>query len=659
MDAHAEFEDAPTLGPSAATGEDGSRDRAPARTWCGINARPPPAWLRGRILAIQFASAIVVGVLLVGGAGPGTSSQHGSSPNAALVRPDPPNALRNAASPEAGLTSSVTVPLVPEPTGTPTSCVVGGASNRYNSSADGYFALDANLYGFKSNYTGSTNLCYYASNGTLSERMDFATPGGKANGILGYPEAILGQNIYGGVAGIENPDLPLPDYPVANITDGDLWASLNYSVTAPANATPYNFAFDDWLTPTPANSTVTTHVGDKIEVMVWFANDKGSWLPQTEFNVSTFLNGQSVPGTWYRDDWCGDKNTTLTFDYLYSENGSSPGYGVTAGQLAVNLSYIFANVANLTAQGLCWAAPGTSIASYYTDAFAIGAEFYPETSEHAVVNWTVTRYCYTFVAGAPTGPGVDCTASTQTKSPSPLVAGGSSNVTGGVAPLTVGYSGQVSGGEPPYAYYWRFGEGNASSPDLDAAYTYSAPGVYVANFSVADVDSIATSENLTILVESSAKFSLTVRSSSESPLEGTTVEFTADPSGGKPPYTFAWSGLPSGPGCASVNQSSLNCTVESSGSYTVAAEVTDGAGRVASGSTLVTISGTTTTSSHHASSQGGWGALVDPLVGAATVLLLAALVVWAVLRSRRRRRERSGPGAEDPPRAGAPDPPAT
>jgi PKD repeat protein len=534
--------------------------------------------------------------------------------------------------------------LIPEPSGVPSSCQIANATDRYSSAADGYFALDGNLFGFRSNYTGSTSLCYYASNGTLTERMNFATPGAVTNGVLGYPEAILGQNIYGGVAGIQNPELPLPTTQVGNLTADDLWASLNYSVDAPGNATPYNFAFDDWLTPTPANGTLRSNVPHKIEVMLWFANDKGSWLKQTEYDIPSFLNGQPAPGTWYRDDWCGDHNETLTFDYLYSENGSSPGYGTTTGQLAVNMSYVFQNVANLTAQGSCWAAKGTNVDSFYADAFPLGAEFYPETSEHAMVNWSVTSYCYTLVAGTPTAAGTDCSAS-QSSNPDPLQAQGSSNATQGTAPLTVQFTGQASGGDPPYAYYWAFGDGNASSPNLDASFTYGVPGVYVANFSVADYDSIVTASNVTIVVGSATKLSIDVRASSDAVTTGSTVGLDALASGGSPPYTYSWSGMPTGPGCASANQSTLNCTVESPGNYTVTAHVTDNDGRSAKGSTEVTVTDSSSGSSpsHRGSSGFNWGTLLDPFVGLGVIILVIGLIVYAIARHRR---------SDEPPKPG-------
>jgi hypothetical protein len=285
------------------------------------------------------------------------------------------------------------VTIVPEIAGTPSGCANASLGDPYPETVEGNVAFNGNLFALPTGAVGGTSLCYHAGKGTLTDSTRFTSlPGAKEYGVLGYPEAILGQNIYGGISGQAPNDLPLPRDQIHNLTSHSIWVHLNYSVNAPGSS-PYDFAFDDWFSVDRASSSSTGNVGNRIEVMIWLSNDIGMYLPQTKVSVSSYFNGTPNPGTWYRDQIC-QASDFLTFDYLFAPTGKTPGYGATDGRIAFNLSEILDNVASVMKGGTCWASAGTNIGSLWADNFPIGAEFYPTTDDTASVSWSINSFYF-------------------------------------------------------------------------------------------------------------------------------------------------------------------------------------------------------------------------------------------------------------------------
>jgi hypothetical protein len=308
--------------------------------------------------------------------------------------------------------------IVPAPSGTASGCADAGPLNPYPERTEGYLAFNGNLFDLPVGSVGGSDLCYNSSAKTLSDRTDFTSlPGAVEHGVLGYPEAIVGENIYGGEHGTVDAMLPLPHERVYALMRDDLWVSLRYTVSAPG-ASPYDFAFDDWFSRLPANVSSLGNVGDRIEVMIWLSNNVGMYLPQTRVAVPSFLNGSVAPGTWYRDQVC-QSSDFITFDYLYSRPASTPGYGLPSARIAVNLSAILDNVASVMVKGACWADAGTEIGSLYADNFPLGAEFYPTPLDTSDVDWSVTSMCYVFESGRPTGASLSCAGGDSSAPDSP------------------------------------------------------------------------------------------------------------------------------------------------------------------------------------------------------------------------------------------------
>ncbi|MGI0156017.1 MAG: PKD domain-containing protein, partial [Thermoplasmata archaeon] len=118
---------------------------------------------------------------------------------------------------------------------------------------------------------------------------------------------------------------------------------------------------------------------------------------------------------------------------------------------------------------------------------------------------------------------------------------------------TVTFSGVASGGVGTITYAWQFGDGTpgtGSSP----THVYTAPGTFVATLWAND--SLAVSGTTTTSVTVAADPS--VSSFSVSPgsvTSGTSVKFTVTIAGGTGPYSFVYSGLPSG--CTTIDQATL------------------------------------------------------------------------------------------------------
>ena len=206
------------------------------------------------------------------------------------------------------------------------------------------------------------------------------------------------------------------------------------------------------------------------------------YLHQTPVAVPTFVNGSAAPGTRFRDQLCTGTDE-ITFDYLYAPDGTAPGYGLSRGAIAFNLTYLLEDVARVMNAGACWAAPGTDIGALFADNFPLGTEFYPTPSDTAHVDWSVTSMCYLVEAGTEPTQSPSC-GTTSGGRGSSLTATANSSVTRGAAPLTVQFTGGALGGTPPYQYLWTFGDGTTSSVQ-NPSHVYTA-GDFRATLSVRD-----------------------------------------------------------------------------------------------------------------------------------------------------------------------------
>ncbi|MDO9356602.1 MAG: hypothetical protein Q7T55_23085 [Solirubrobacteraceae bacterium] len=154
-------------------------------------------------------------------------------------------------------------------------------------------------------------------------------------------------------------------------------------------------------------------------------------------------------------------------------------------------------------------------------------------------------------------------------------------------PAVFSATGRVSGGFGGYTYAWSVTRAGGASAAADftaggttgATFspTFTRPGSYAFSLRVTDgrgrfVDSAQT-------VKVAAPLTGTIDSSNTSPQAGETVDLTARPTGGVPPYTYRWDDdTPSGFDAALGTAATASVSYPTPGSRTVTLEVTDASG---------------------------------------------------------------------------------
>jgi PKD repeat protein len=192
--------------------------------------------------------------------------------------------------------------------------------------------------------------------------------------------------------------------------------------------------------------------------------------------------------------------------------------------------------------------------------------------------------------------------------------------------VAVSFFGVATGGVGSVSYAWSFGDGTFGN-GTEATHAYSAPGTYHALLWANDSLSVTGTAMTNVSVVADpvlAGFSVTPANVTT----GGSVTFTASVTGGIAPYSFVFTGLPSG--CSTANQSSLTCSPSAAGSYVVQLTVTDSLGK--SASSTVTLGVTSPSSSTFL----GLPQTEGYLLLLAVVVIAALLLLWAVLRRRRR-----------------------
>ncbi|HUJ78460.1 MAG TPA: PKD domain-containing protein, partial [Thermoplasmata archaeon] len=209
----------------------------------------------------------------------------------------------------------------------------------------------------------------------------------------------------------------------------------------------------------------------------------------------------------------------------------------------------------------------------------------------------------------------------------PVSVNGSSHSLTTDAGLATALNGQPAGGAPPGTGSWTFGDGTSDTGVL-VFHSWAAPGPYTARFTYVDAAGNSASGSLAVLVEPdmSANFSVAPAGTATGP--GATYDFSAQVTGGDPPYNITWS-FGSGRLATGADAST---SFPAAGAYSVLVRVTDQAGGVRG--TTLTVQVTSQSSSPGSLLGGnfGPGLALGLFVGAAA----AAGILFTVERSRRR-----------------------
>lgn len=145
----------------------------------------------------------------------------------------------------------------------------------------------------------------------------------------------------------------------------------------------------------------------------------------------------------------------------------------------------------------------------------------------------------------------------------------------------------ASGGTPPYTYtYSGLPPGCATANTATVPCTPTAVGSYTVTVWVND--SVGNSVWATLVLGVTTPPTITTFTVSPGTVDvGVLATFTLGLTGGSPPVTYVYSGLP--PGCASTSVSRLPCTPSATGTYPVSVTATDGQGFSTSASTTLTV----------------------------------------------------------------------
>ena len=195
---------------------------------------------------------------------------------------------------------------------------------------------------------------------------------------------------------------------------------------------------------------------------------------------------------------------------------------------------------------------------------------------------------------------------------------------------------------PAVTFDWTFGDGQ-SAAGRTTVHTFARPGTFVALCSVTDLDGGVGSATAPEVVNPPPAILLFQAGPSVFPL-GSSLNLVANLSGGTPPFTYSYVGLP--PGCPDRDTSTLSCLPDEAGTFAIEFIVWDAVGETTSAWITITVTPTSAASG---------GTPLTPVEGYALAGGVAGLVVLAgvlpVLLWKRRPPVPAESGAETPPAA--------
>lgn len=220
------------------------------------------------------------------------------------------------------------------------------------------------------------------------------------------------------------------------------------------------------------------------------------------------------------------------------------------------------------------------------------------TATYAATPSANTYYCYSVTDSSQGTPSANVT------SPTDLVS-----VTGVVQPLkvtsfaatpnpvpvngTITISTVASGGVTPYSYaFGGLPSGCTSQNSASWTCTPHVAGSFTLSVTVTDKQGKTANDTLKLTVNPAVAGNPVIASFTATPSSltlGGSSTIAVKATGGTPPYSYAYAGLP--PGCSAGNLAQFTCTPTSPGNFSISVTVTDSAAKSASGSVLLSVTG--------------------------------------------------------------------
>lgn len=165
---------------------------------------------------------------------------------------------------------------------------------------------------------------------------------------------------------------------------------------------------------------------------------------------------------------------------------------------------------------------------------------------------------------------------TLTVDPDPTIVAIVASPLAGPLPFYTHLSAAFNGGSPPYTYNWTFGDGSNYTNLASPTHEYYVVGHYQVRLVATDAAGGVTSASLTVAVVRPLSVSLAINPYNNTYSQAN-VDFnvTIVNSSGLFPYTYTWTGLPSG--CPAQDSPELSCSPTAPGTFEVTVTVTDAA----------------------------------------------------------------------------------
>lgn len=141
---------------------------------------------------------------------------------------------------------------------------------------------------------------------------------------------------------------------------------------------------------------------------------------------------------------------------------------------------------------------------------------------------------------------------------------------------SISFSSSISGGKAPYSYVWKNLPGCPSVNSNSLLCTTTQSGTFSVYLTVTDANGGSVdSATINYVVHTAPTVGTATANVSSGDIDaGQPVLFTsATPSGGVGPYSYSWTGVPTG--CSDSGAASLACTPTASGTYLVNVTITD------------------------------------------------------------------------------------
>jgi hypothetical protein len=154
---------------------------------------------------------------------------------------------------------------------------------------------------------------------------------------------------------------------------------------------------------------------------------------------------------------------------------------------------------------------------------------------------------------------------------------------------TTTINGTPSGGTAPFVYTYRGLPAGCAASTVDGTLACSprTPGTYAVSVSVKDASGAVQTASGPLVVHPDPSISAFQANTNPATI-GDQFQIQVNATNGTKPYTFVYTGLPTG--CLSANQSALSCTPTATGHFVVHVVVTDVLGVAVSGDSDVNVS---------------------------------------------------------------------